>query len=264
MSWAHRADAASFLTRLRQSPGFGPVDLAAITKSTADVRTVDHHGTVVPEGRRDDRIHVVLEGWAAQARILETGSRQIPALFIPGDIANIDALHLPGADYGTVALTRCTVVSFARDELDTAMNLHRGLRDAVYRMMAVEKAIATQWTVGLGRRSARERTAHLLCELFARLHAVGAARPGGFALPLTQEELADVLGLTAVHVNRTLQALRSVGLIRLKDHVLTIPDRDSLAREGGFEAAYLHNGDGGAGRAGSRPSGAPEPARLGA
>lgn len=77
-------------------------------------------------------------------------------------------------------------------------------------------------------------------ELFARLDAVGAAAPDGYALPLTQEELADVLGLTAVHVNRTLQALRSDGLIQLRDQRLVIADRKALAHAGGFDGSYLH------------------------
>ena len=244
MNWAQRPIANAFVTRLRQSPAFGAADLAAIAAMPVDIRTVDANGTVVPEGSRGDRINVVLDGWAARFKILENGSRQIPALMLPGDMCDIDALHLDRNDCGTVAVTRCTLAVFGRDQLLTLFDKHRGLRDAIYRIMATDNAIATQWTVCLGRRSARERLAHLICELHARLDAVGAASDGAnarsFAMPLTQEEIADVLGLTAVHVNRTLQGLRSDGLIQLKDHRLTIPDEGALRRVAGFDGGYLH------------------------
>lgn len=244
MNWAQRPVANAFVTRLRQSPGFSGADLAAISALPVDIRNVDANGTVVPEGSRGDRIHVLLDGWAARFKILENGSRQIPALMLPGDMCDIDALHLDRNDCGTMAVTRCTVAVFGRDQLTALFDKHRGIRDAVYRMMAIDNAIATQWTVCLGRRSARERLAHLLCELHARLDAVGQASDGasgrGFAMPLTQEEIADVLGLTAVHVNRTLQGLRSDGLIQLRDHRLTIPDEAALRRVAGFDGGYLH------------------------
>ena len=244
MNWAQRPVANSFVTRLRQSQSFGAADLAAIAALPVDIRNVDANGTIVPEGSRGDRIHVLLDGWAARFKILENGSRQIPALMLPGDMCDIDALHLDRNDCGTMAVTRCTVAVFQRDQLTALFDKHRGVRDAVYRMMSIDNAIATQWTVCLGRRSARERLAHLLCELHARLDAVGHASDGasgrGFMMPLTQEEIADVLGLTAVHVNRTLQGLRSDGLIQLRDHRLTIPDEAALRRVAGFDGGYLH------------------------
>ena len=240
MNWAQRPIADPFLTRLRQSRAFGSADVAALAELPADIRNVEANASIVPDGSRGDRIHVLLDGWAARFKILENGSRQIPALMLPGDMCDIDALHLDRSDFGVMAITRCTVLVFARDALVALFDGHPGLRDSVYRMMAVDNAIATQWTVCLGRRSARERIAHLLCELHARLAAVGDAGSGSYALPLTQEELADVLGLTAVHVNRTLQALRADGLISLRDHRLAIPDLDALSRAAGFDPAYLH------------------------
>lgn len=251
MNWVKRPTADACLAKLRRSPGFAASDEAAIAALPADIRTMDANASVIPEGVRGDRIHVLLDGWAARFRILENGSRQIPALFVPGDACDIDALHLFRNDCGVLAITRCTVAAFGRDALLSLMDAHRGLRDAMYRALAIDNAVATQWTVCLGRRSARERLAHLLSELHARLGAAGAAGDDGYGLPLTQEELADVLGLTAVHVNRTLQGLRSDGLIHLRDQRLGIPDLAALRRVGGFDPAYLHLGD-----AGEAPRGA--------
>lgn len=259
MNWAKRPMADAFLAKLRQSPSFAPSDESAIRALPADIRIVDADSSFISEGARGDRIHVVLDGWAARFRILENGSRQIPAVFLPGDICDIDALQLPRNACGVMAITRCTVAAFGREALLSLMDAHRGLRDGVYRAMAVDNAVATQWTVCLGRRSARERLAHLLCELHARLQSADAATAEGYGLPLTQEELADVLGLTAVHVNRTLQGLRSDGLIHLRDHRLGIPDATALRRVAGFDPTYLHLGDAAVRRA---PSGVREDARA--
>lgn len=255
--------ATAFLARLRRSPDLGAADLAALSGAPAEIRTVEAHATIFAEGDRGDRVHVVLEGWAARVKILENGSRQIPALFLPGDVCNFDALHLGRSDCGAVALTRVTSLAFARDPFRTLLDRHRGLRDAFARMLATELAAVTQWAVCLGRRSARERMAHLLCELLTRMDAAGAARANGCAMPLTQEEMADVLGLTAVHVNRTLQALRADGLITLRDQRLTVEDKAALARAAGFDAGYLHLGDGPETRAAGRPASPRGEARIG-
>jgi len=206
----------------------------------SETRTFDADQTISAEGKHGERIHAVLDGWAARVKILENGSRQIPMLMLPGDICDLAALHLDRLDFGTVAITRCTVMTFEREKLRAAIDRGRTLRDAFARMMAIENALAMQWTVCLGRRTARERLAHLLCELWARLNAVGAAQGDSFAFPLTQEELADVLGLTAVHVNRTLQSLRIEGLIQLAEHRLTIANRAALAQLGAFDGKCLH------------------------
>lgn len=267
MIWSQRPIAAVFLARLRRSPGLGAADLAAFSGAAAEMRAVAPHATIVAEGDRADRVHVVLEGWAARLKILENGSRQIPALFLPGDVCDLGALYLGHGDCAVVALTQVTALTFSRDQLRSLTDRHRGLRDAFARMLATELAAATQWAVCLGRRSARERMAHLLCELFVRIDAAGGVAGGAAAnacaMPLTQEEMADVLGLTAVHVNRTLQAMRAEGLITLRDQRLTIEDWPALKRAAGFDAGYLHLGDGSETRAARRSAIEPPEARLG-
>jgi len=225
---------------MRQAEAFGAPDLASLADLGGEVRTVEANTVILPEGARGNAIHVLLDGWAARFKILENGSRQVPALRLAGDICDLDALYLERRDCGTASLTRCTVAAIPGEGLLALIDRQPGVRAAIGRLAAVENGISSQWTVCLGRRSARERLAHLLCELQARLQAVGAAGDGGFALPLTQEEIADVLGLTSVHVNRTLQTLRSSGLIRLKDQRLQVPDLQALQRLAGFDARYLH------------------------
>ncbi len=250
MIWSQRPMAAPFFTRLRRSAVVSDGDLAALSALAVEIRTFDPHATLVPEGRSGDRTHVVLDGWAACVKILENGSRQMPAIFVPGDVCDIGGLLLGHSACSAVALTRCTLALVPREPLIALFDRHRGLRNAFGRMLATELSAATQWAVCLGRRTARERMAHLLCELFVRLDAVGVAGGPGFAasgtwcdFPLTQEEMADVLALTAVHVNRTLQSLRNDGLIQLRDQRLVIRDWPALRRAGGFHPAYLHLGE---------------------
>lgn len=241
MNWSQRPMAAPFFSRLRRSSQIAAADVAALSALPAEIRVFEAHATIVPEGRRNDHVHVMLDGWASRTKILENGSRQMPALFVAGDVCDLDGLLFVRSDCTTMALTRCTVALLPRDILLTLLDRHRGLRHALGSMLATELSTSTQWTVCLGRRSARERLGHLLCELSVRLHSVGLGNGLGVCtLPLTQEEIADVLGLTAVHVNRTLQGLRSDGLIQLREQRLLINDWAALRRECGFDAAYLH------------------------
>lgn len=242
LSWAQRPAFAPLLVRLRQSPELGTADLTALAAIAVEVRLIEANTIFITGGRRGDHVHVMLDGWAARFKILENGSRHMPALLLPGDGCDWEQLHLEHVECSVLALNRCMVATLSRAALLGALDAHRGLRRAVGRMAAVEHAIATQWMVCLGRGSARERLAHLLCELLARLQAVGAGGPDVCTCPLTQEQIADVLGLTSVHVNRTLQGLRHEGLITLRDQRLTAPDLRALRRAGGFDGRYLHLG----------------------
>jgi hypothetical protein len=113
----------------------------------------------------------------------------------------------------------------------------------LWRESMIDAAILREWVVNCGRRSAYARTAHLFCELYVRLEAVGLAHHGGFALPLTQAVLSDATGLSVVHVNRVLQQLRSDGFISFKAGRLTVRDRSGLAAAAGFDPSYLHMED---------------------
>lgn len=104
----------------------------------------------------------------------------------------------------------------------------------------VENAILSKWALSLGRRSAKERLAHLVCELSLRLDAEDS-NESRFAFPLTQEQIADALGLTPVHVNRTMQQLRSEGMVATGNRAITLPDLQGLRQIGGFDPHYLHN-----------------------
>jgi CRP-like cAMP-binding protein len=146
-------------------------------------------------------------------------------------------------DYGVRALTPVAVLSLPRAQALAVAQQHPQSMHLLLRRIAIENAMLGRWTLCLGRMPARTRLAHFLCELAARLAGTCDRKAFTFEQPLKQEQIADMLGLTNVHLNRTLQQLRCDGLVELRGKALTIPDFAALARVGEFEPSYLHQAE---------------------
>jgi CRP-like cAMP-binding protein len=209
---------------------------AAITK----VVEFDSREDIIRDGERPECVHLLLTGWAARYKILPQGERQIMAYLIPGDLCNIHIALLDRMDHGIASLSRCEVGLIPRAKVDEIMEEHIQLARALFWATLVDEAILREWLVSIGRRSAEKRVAHLFCEMLLRLRAIGLTTENSFELPLTQEELADTMGISSVHMNRTLQELRSADLVTSKGRLLTINDVERLMEFSGFEASYLH------------------------
>lgn len=212
----------------------------AIQDLPARPRLVGPGVDIVPAGSAPVQCCLVLDGWLCRYRLLSAGRRQILALHLPGDVPDLQNLHLPTRDDGLAALTKATVALIPHESLRALTTAFSNLATALWRTLLVDAAIQRAWLVGLGRRSAHERTAHLVCELYLRLAAIGLAADHRYRLPLTQAALADTLGLTSVHINRTFTAMREQNLLTLRGGVLTIHDWDALVQAGGFDPGYLH------------------------
>lgn len=227
--------------RLSEYTRLSVPDLAAIEGiSTRRVRRLGAHDDLVREGDPPRTVFLMLTGWACRYKSLEDGRRQILSFFVPGDLCDLNVFVLREMDHSLGVLTPATVAEIARDELDALMEQHPRLTQALWWNLLVTMAIQREWTVNLGQRTAYERLGHLLCELFVRLRGVGMTRDDRCDFPLTQNDLADATGLTAVHVNRTLQELRRKGLIELNRRELRIPDLDALMTASLFNINYLH------------------------
>jgi CRP-like cAMP-binding protein len=185
-------------------------------------------------------VRIILEGWACRHRELKDGGRQITAFLFPGDLGS-NWTPLEGRpDHGVRTLTACKVLVAHRDRLADLARRNPVLGLRVRRAMAADLSILNNWLVNLGQRKAPERLAHLLCELGTRLELSGdGARIGDAIIPLTQQELADTLGMTSVHVNRVVQKLRSEGLVDIRKGALILRDVASLARFCDFDVDYL-------------------------
>ncbi len=190
------------------------------------------------EGGGGDRLHVLLSGWAARFFTGPSGARQLVTIGLPGDILDLDRLHGASARYGLTALTDCRYVQIDRRRLHEAARDDAGLAQAIGAQLAADNAMLVVGATRLGLRSAPERLAHFLCEMVVRL---GRIEPDddGTHFPITQEQLAAMLGLSAVHVNRTLQDLRAADLIEWRCQRLKILDRDRFVRLAAFDAGYL-------------------------
>lgn len=214
-------------------------DLKALDDMCADVREIGARRHIIREGDRPDHVHLVLEGWAARATVLPDGSRQLTALLIPGDFCDLHITILGEMDHSIVALTKAKVAYIPRATM-TALTERPALTRALWWATLVDEAVLRAWIVNVGRREAYEAIGHLMCELYIRMRNVGLTTGHSFELPLTQEEFADALGLTPVHVNRVLQRMRSEKLIVLKRSALQILDYGRLETASGFNPNYLH------------------------
>ncbi len=197
------------------------------------------HADFVQEGKMPEAVHVMLEGFACGYKILPDGRRQIVSYCIPGDLCDIGTVLIPRMDYSVATLGPALIASLNRERLQELTRHHPRLFRTFWRIALVEQSIAREWIVNVGQRTAFSRAAHLLCEFYIRLRAVGLVQDNSCEIPLTQTEIADTLALSTVHVNRTLMELRRNGFITLRDKLLTIHDLPALQAAAGFDASYL-------------------------
>ena len=243
--WSHRlqhpAVTNPFLLKLDNYTRLSREESDLLLKATAQrVRRLRPGEDLIREGERPREINVFLSGWAYRYKQLTNGRRQIIALLLPGDVCDHDVFTLQEMDHSIAALTPATVAEVSRGALDALTEGHPRIVQALTWETLVNAAVQREWTVNLGQRSAVERVAHLLCELFVRLRSVGLTEGESYPFPLTQIDLAEATGISAVHVNRTLQDLRSRGLVLLRSRQVTIPDFDALASLALFTPTYLH------------------------
>ena len=222
-----------------------------VTLAAAD-RTMINHVTserirdfaaredVIREGDTPQHINLILSGWACRYKVLEDGRRQVIAFFLPGDLCDLNVFVLQAMDHSIGAITALTVSEISRPGFDALMRAHVRIPTALWWEQLVAAAVQREWAVNLGQRDATERVAHLFCELFRRLEVVGLVNGDTCEMPVTQSDLAEATGLSPVHINRTLQELRRLGVIVLKDRTLTIPNFEALAQIAMFNPNYLH------------------------
>lgn len=177
--------------------------------------------------------------------MLEDGTRHILAYLVPGDFCNVHVFILKEMDHGIAAVSRCKVMDIPRGQV-LEMTERPALSRALWWSSLVDEAMLREWLVNIGARPAEQRVAHLFSELLLRLRAVGLVEDNRYELPVTQQDLAETLGLSSVHVNRVLQRLRADGLIALKGGSLLIPDVGRLRALSGYNPNYLHLGEEGA------------------
>ena len=232
---------SSLIRKLEHFVRLSQTDRVILDRAASErVRRFGPRADISREGDRPKDVHLILSGWACRYKQLEDGRRQVVSFFLPGDLCDLNIFILREMDHSIGTITPVSIADLSRDFFDEMSAGHPRIVTAFWWESLVNAAVQREWTMNLGQRTALERMAHLLCEIFFRLRIAGLTREDSCDFPLTQADLADATGLSKVHVNRTLQELRSAGLIVLKGKMLVVPSLERLMNAGLFNANYLH------------------------
>src|SRR3712207_954152 len=228
------------ISRLERHGPLSDEEKDVLREVTSRVRDYGPRQDIVREGDSPADSCLILEGFACRQNTLADGRRQITAVHIPGDFADLHSFLLGKMDDGVSAVTPCKVALVPHSALREITKNYPHLTRLLWFTTLVDGAVHREWMTGLGRLDARERVAHFFCELFLRLESVGRTQDHSYELPITQSELADAFGLSTVHMNRTLQDLRGEELISWQGKTLVIHDWERLQQVAQFDPVYLH------------------------
>jgi CRP-like cAMP-binding protein len=230
----------AFLMKLRARDEVSAEEERALRGAVGEVREIASDKAIVRAGEEIRESTLLLDGLLCRYKDLRDGQRQIMELHVPGDFADLHSFTLKRLDHNVMTLTRCRVAMVPHEGLRAITAEHPHLTRLLWFSTNLDAAIHREWMLSLGRRSALSRVAHFFCELRVRLGLIGLAKEDGYALDLTQIDLAECLGLTSVHVNRTLRQLRERALVEFRSGQVTILDPKALERVAEFDPAYLH------------------------
>ena len=230
----------SHLRKLRARDDISPEEEAAIRAGVREIINVPADRVVVREQQPLDVCMILLSGFAGRRKDLADGHRQYIELHVAGDFTDLHSFTLKYLDHDVVALSDCRFAVIPHSHLREITERLPHLTRVYWFGTNLDASIHREWEVSLGSRSAIAAMAHLFCELFIRLDIVGLTRGGAYDLPVSQQELAEMLGITPVHANRTLQQLRKTGAVEFAGGVVSIHDFDALSRVAEFDPSYLY------------------------
>lgn len=215
-------------------------DMRAVMAMTFVMRDMSAGAYLIREGQRPTKCQLIMAGSAVRHKLTDEGGRQIVSVLIASELADAQNLFLPESDHNVQALTRIRIAEFDVEPMRELVLGSAAISRAMWIEALTEASIYREWLVNVGRRDARRRIGHLLCEINARLSFTGIPEDSSFELPMTQEQLGDAVGLTPVHVNRVLKTLSQEGLIHRDRRVVTVPDWPRLREVSDFDRRYLH------------------------
>jgi CRP-like cAMP-binding protein len=235
-----RLERDRFLRKLESIASLTQEEKQALLSLPMVVKDLPADRNIVSVGDQPNECCLILDGWACRYKMLPDGERQIMSFHIPGDVPDLQSLYLKTMDHSLGTLVPTKVALIQHRDIHDVIRRFEGISTALWRESLIDAAIFREWMVGMGRRSSHQRIAHVLCEMATKLRAVGLNDGHTYPWPVTQQEIADALGLTDVHVNRVLRDLRKDGLIAMVRGVFTATDWDGLKQLGQFDPGYLH------------------------
>lgn len=228
-----------FLDRLTSRSVLTQEEQQAVLSLPTHAEQVRSNHDFVRLGERIDHSCLVVAGMVGRFEQTCEGARQITAIHIPGDMADLHSVVQPTTTSALQALAVSTILKIPHAAIRSVASRYPAVAEALWRDCMVDSTILGEWVVNVGRRSARARIAHVFCEIATRLEAAPAKGEIVFQFPITQMQLADATGITPVHVNRTMMGLRRDKVMTVHGPRVWIHDWEALAEAGDFDADYL-------------------------
>ncbi len=228
------------LARLRARHPLSAEEEEAIRNTMGRSYEVEAHRTFIESGKPLNISILVLDGIAARYKDLPSGDRQVTELHVTGDFADLHSFTLKRLEHNLMAVSACRLVEVQHSALEILTTRYPRIARLYWFSTNLDAAIHREWVVSMGRRTAIARLAYLFCELHVRLGLVGLADAEGYRLPINQIDLADCVGLTPVHVNRSLRRLRELGLVQFRHGQVRMENRPALEALAGFDDSYLY------------------------
>ena len=236
---AHHID--PLLRRLNLASALPGEDVELLQNVRMTVRNLAPGEDLIRAGQVSHFSALVLSGMVCRYNMLGSGARQIMSFHIPGDIPDLQSLFLERMDHTVCALGPASMGLMPHEDLERVFRRSFNLASLMWRETLIDAAIFRQWIANIGGRPALSAMAHLFCEMISRARAVGlVGSDNSYRLALTQQDIGDALGLSIVHVNRTIRKLREMGCISWEPGLLTVLNWDALREAGDFDPAYLH------------------------
>jgi CRP-like cAMP-binding protein len=236
------ADLQPFVDQLINRSRLNETEQRAVLELPSDELQVSANRDIVRLDQTVDHVSVVVKGVVARFGQTADGERQITALHIAGDAPDLHTVVVPDDTVPLQALTTTTILRVPHAALRAVAARYPAVAEAFWRHTSVDAAITAKWVLNVGRHDAQTRIAHLLCEMAVRCKANVGRGEVTFPFPLTQTQLGDCIGMTPVHVNRSLKKLAAAGIVTLAGRTARIPDWERLFERGEFEAGYLQAG----------------------
>jgi len=227
------------LSRLERFGPLLPDDRQRIAGLPLKLVNVPTDFEIVSHGDISSKCSLLLDGFLCSHKVVTGSRRQITSFYIPGDVADLTTLYLPRAEQSLTSLGPAVLAFVPHAALREALDQSSSLAQVLWRETLVQASILQEWLLNLGSRDASGRLAHIVCELTARLQAVGLARDFSFSMPWTQTDVADACGISSVHANRVIQDLRRLKVVEWESRRVKIRDWDTLVRLAGFNDEYL-------------------------
>jgi CRP-like cAMP-binding protein len=240
MTLSDRPPLQPFVDKLVARSGLGPAEQQALLTLPAQSVQVPANHDFVRLGERVDHACFVLAGLVGRFGQSKAGNRQITAVHLPTDMVDLHSVVVPDASSALQALSVTTILRIPHRVLRALAHAYPAIAEAFWRECVVDAAVLSEWVLNIGRRDAKARVGHLLCEIACRVEGAGEKVGSVVPFPATQTHIADMAGLTPVHVNRTLRELRDAKIVEIRTRTIHILDWPRLIAVGDFDPAYLH------------------------